>query len=60
MQVRVVSLIDVVAGALPVRPTESPLGYSSFTGAYVHLFRRGDEAGAPGMLMFFERTLPEW
>lgn len=50
----------IVAGALPVRRTESPLGYSSFTIAYVHLFRRGDEGGSPGMLLLFERTLPEW
>lgn len=50
----------VVAGALPVRPTASPLGYSSFTIAYVHLFRRGDTGGSPAMLLLFERTLPEW
>jgi hypothetical protein len=50
----------IVAGALPVRRSDSPLGYSSFTVAYVHLFRRGDEGGSPGMLLLFERTLPEW
>jgi hypothetical protein len=53
-------LEPIVAGALPVRPTSTPLGYSSFTVAYVHLFRRGDYGGSPGMLMLFERTLPEW
>jgi hypothetical protein len=50
----------IVAGALPVRRVDSPLGYSSFTVAYVHLFRRGDEGGSPAMLLLFERTLPEW
>jgi hypothetical protein len=49
----------IVAGALPVRPSPTPLGYSSFTIAYVHLFRRGDSGGSPGMLMLFEHTLPE-
>lgn len=49
----------MVAGALPVRPTATPLGYSSFTIAYVHLFRRGDTGGSPGMLLLFEHTLPE-
>jgi hypothetical protein len=50
----------IVAGALPVRRNDSPLGYSAFTVAYVHLFRRGDSGGSPGMLLLFERTLPEW
>lgn len=50
----------LAAGALPVRPTRSPLGYSAFTVAYVHLFRRGDPGGSPAMLLAFERTLPEW
>lgn len=50
----------IVAGALPVRRSDSPLGYSAFTIAYVHLFRRGDSGGSPGMLLLFERTLPEW
>ena len=50
----------IVAGALPVRRSDSPLGYSAFTVAYVHLFRRGDSGGSPGMLLLFERTLPEW
>jgi len=50
----------LVASGLPVRPTPSPLGYSSFTIAYVHLFRRGDAGGSPAMLLLFEHTLPEW
>ena len=49
----------MVAGALPVRRADSPLGYSSFTIAYVHLFRRGDSGGSPAMLVLFEHTLPE-
>jgi len=53
-------LEPIVASGLPVRPTASPLGYSSFTIAYVHLFRRGDDGGSPAMLLAFERTLPEW
>jgi len=54
------NLIDpIVAGAVPVRPSPTPLGYSSFTVAYVHLFRRGDSGGSPGMLLLFEHTLPE-
>jgi hypothetical protein len=53
-------LIDpIVAGALPVRSSPTPLGYSSVTVAYVHLFRRGDSGGSPGMLLLFEHTLPE-
>ena len=52
-------LAPISAGALPVRPTPSPLGYSSFTAAYIHLFRRGDPGGSPAMLLLFEHTLPE-
>ncbi len=49
----------LVAGGMPVRPSATPLGYSSFTIAYVHLFRRGDGGGSPAMLVLFEHTLPE-
>lgn len=50
----------IVAGALPVRAKSTPLGYSSFTLAYTHLFRRRDDGGSPGFFMAFEHTLPEW
>lgn len=52
-------LEPLVAGAFPVRPPRSLLGYSSFTIAYVHLFRRGDSGGSPGAMVLFEHTLPE-
>lgn len=53
------ALEPTIAGALPVRSSLTPLGYSSFTVAYVHLFRRGDSGGSPGLLLQFEHTLPE-
>lgn len=52
-------LEPITAGAWPIRRGVTPLGYSSFTVAYVHLFRRGDAGGSPGMLATFEHTLPE-
>lgn len=48
-----------VPHALPVSRSPTLLGYSAFTVAYAHLFRRGDAGGSPGMLLLFEHTLPE-